>query len=111
MALCHLSGVSSIKKRQLVSTGSFFRLKSRVNEHPELWNRPSRDAVTFAVNVLWKRRDWPLLVSLLFLKSSIKDGDPTPAWRKNKYGRPAGRVFILGLRWTRVSWPECHTEL
>jgi hypothetical protein len=28
-----------------------------VDEHPELWSRPSRDAVTFAVDVLWKRRD------------------------------------------------------
>src|SRR5260370_16240102 len=27
-----------------------------VDEHPELWNRPSREAVTFAVNVLWKRK-------------------------------------------------------
>jgi hypothetical protein len=24
---------------------------------PELWNRPSREAVTFAVNALWKRND------------------------------------------------------
>jgi hypothetical protein len=28
-----------------------------VDEHPELWNRPSRDAVTFAINALWKRKD------------------------------------------------------
>jgi hypothetical protein len=28
-----------------------------IDEHPELWDRPSRDAVTFAVNVLWKRKD------------------------------------------------------
>jgi len=28
-----------------------------VDSHPELWNRPSREAVTFAVNVLWKRKD------------------------------------------------------
>jgi hypothetical protein len=28
-----------------------------VDAHPELWSRPSRDAVTFAVNVLWKRKD------------------------------------------------------
>jgi hypothetical protein len=28
-----------------------------VDEHPELWDRPSRDVVTFAVNVLWKRKD------------------------------------------------------
>jgi hypothetical protein len=28
-----------------------------VDEHPELWERPSRDAVTFAVNALWKRKD------------------------------------------------------
>ena len=28
-----------------------------VDEHPELWERPSRDAVTFAVNSLWKRKD------------------------------------------------------
>jgi hypothetical protein len=28
-----------------------------VDEHPELWNRPSREAVTFAINVLWKRKD------------------------------------------------------
>lgn len=25
-----------------------------IDEHPELWNRPSRDAITFAVNLLWK---------------------------------------------------------
>jgi hypothetical protein len=25
-----------------------------VDEHPELWNRPSREAVTFAINVLWR---------------------------------------------------------
>lgn len=28
-----------------------------VDEHPELWNRPSREAVTFAVDALWKRKD------------------------------------------------------
>jgi hypothetical protein len=28
-----------------------------VDAHPELWERPSRDAVTFAVNALWKRKD------------------------------------------------------
>lgn len=26
-----------------------------IDEHPELWTRPSREAVTFAVNVLWRR--------------------------------------------------------
>jgi|SRR5580658_6491628 hypothetical protein len=26
-----------------------------VDSHPELWNRPSREAITFAVNALWKR--------------------------------------------------------
>lgn len=28
-----------------------------VDSHPELWNRPSRDAVKFALDVLWKRKD------------------------------------------------------
>jgi hypothetical protein len=28
-----------------------------VDSHPELWERPSREAVTFAVNALWKRKD------------------------------------------------------
>jgi hypothetical protein len=28
-----------------------------IDEHPELWDRPSREAVTFAANVLWKRKD------------------------------------------------------
>jgi hypothetical protein len=28
-----------------------------VDEHPELWNRPSREAVTFAVDALWRRKD------------------------------------------------------
>lgn len=28
-----------------------------VDDHPELWSRPSREAVKFAVNVLWKRED------------------------------------------------------
>lgn len=28
-----------------------------IDEHPELWNRPSREAVSFAVDVLWKRKD------------------------------------------------------
>ena len=28
-----------------------------VDEHPELWDRPSRDAVMSAVNLLWKRKD------------------------------------------------------
>ena len=28
-----------------------------IDEHPELWDRPSREAVTFAVDVLWKRKD------------------------------------------------------
>jgi hypothetical protein len=27
-----------------------------VDEHPELWSHPSREAVTFAVNVLWKQK-------------------------------------------------------
>jgi hypothetical protein len=27
-----------------------------IDEHPELWDRPSREAVTFAVDVLWKKR-------------------------------------------------------
>ena len=25
--------------------------------HPELWDRPSREAVTYAVDALWKRKD------------------------------------------------------
>jgi hypothetical protein len=29
-----------------------------IDQHPELWNRPSREAVTFAVNELWKRKDY-----------------------------------------------------
>jgi len=28
-----------------------------VDDHPELWNRPSRKAVTYAVDALWKRKD------------------------------------------------------
>jgi hypothetical protein len=28
-----------------------------IDAHPELWERPSREAVTFAVDVLWKRKD------------------------------------------------------
>jgi hypothetical protein len=28
-----------------------------VDEHPELWSRPSREAVIFALDVLWKRKD------------------------------------------------------
>jgi hypothetical protein len=28
-----------------------------VDSHPELWERPTRDAVTFAVDALWKRKD------------------------------------------------------
>lgn len=27
-----------------------------VDERPELWSRPSREAVTFAVDVLWRRK-------------------------------------------------------
>jgi hypothetical protein len=34
---------------------AFVEVCKVIDEHPELWNRPSRDAVTFAVNVLWKR--------------------------------------------------------
>jgi hypothetical protein len=29
-----------------------------VDSHPELWERPSREAVTFAVDALWNRKDW-----------------------------------------------------
>jgi hypothetical protein len=29
-----------------------------VDAHPELWERPSREAVTFAVNELWKKKDY-----------------------------------------------------
>jgi hypothetical protein len=28
-----------------------------IDEHPELWERPSREAVTFAVDALWKKKD------------------------------------------------------
>ena len=28
-----------------------------IDEHPDLWERPSRDAVTFAVNALWTRKE------------------------------------------------------
>jgi hypothetical protein len=28
-----------------------------VDSHPELWERPSREAVTFAVDALWKRKE------------------------------------------------------
>jgi hypothetical protein len=28
-----------------------------VDAHPELWERPSREAVTFAADTLWKRKD------------------------------------------------------
>jgi hypothetical protein len=28
-----------------------------VDAHPELWERPSREAVTFAVDELWKRKN------------------------------------------------------
>jgi hypothetical protein len=27
-----------------------------IDEHPELWERPSREAVTFAINALWKKK-------------------------------------------------------
>lgn len=27
-----------------------------VDAHPELWSRPSRDAVAFAINDLWKKK-------------------------------------------------------
>ena len=27
-----------------------------IDEHRELWERPSREAVTFAVNALWKKK-------------------------------------------------------
>ena len=27
-----------------------------IDEHPELWERPSREAVTFAVDALWKKK-------------------------------------------------------
>jgi hypothetical protein len=27
-----------------------------VDSHPELWDRPSREAVVFAVNMLWKKK-------------------------------------------------------
>lgn len=29
-----------------------------VDEHPELWKRPSREAVTVAVDTLWKRKEY-----------------------------------------------------
>ena len=36
-----------------------------IDEHPELGNRRSREAVTFAVDSLWKRKDQhPVLISL-----------------------------------------------
>jgi hypothetical protein len=28
-----------------------------MDEHPELWQRPSRDAVIFATDALWKKKD------------------------------------------------------
>jgi len=28
-----------------------------IDEHPELWERPSRETVTFAVDALWKRKN------------------------------------------------------
>jgi hypothetical protein len=28
-----------------------------IDQHPELWDRPSREAVTFAINALWKKKD------------------------------------------------------
>jgi hypothetical protein len=28
-----------------------------VDEHPELWSQPSREAVIFALDALWKRKD------------------------------------------------------
>jgi hypothetical protein len=28
-----------------------------IDQHPELWNRPSRDAIILAVDILWKRKD------------------------------------------------------
>jgi hypothetical protein len=28
-----------------------------IDQHPELWERPSREAVAFAVDALWKRKD------------------------------------------------------
>jgi hypothetical protein len=28
-----------------------------IDEHPELWERSSREAVTFAVDALWKKKD------------------------------------------------------
>jgi hypothetical protein len=29
-----------------------------VDEHPELWSKPSREAVMFAVNELWRKPRW-----------------------------------------------------
>jgi hypothetical protein len=28
-----------------------------IDKRPELWDRPSREAITFAVDALWKRKD------------------------------------------------------
>jgi hypothetical protein len=36
---------------------AFDAVCAEIDKHPELWSKPSRDAVTFAVDALWKRKE------------------------------------------------------
>jgi hypothetical protein len=69
-AVAYTGAVIDIKADEMTSDGkkvyampalnykqAFDAVCKVVDAHPELWNRPSRDAVTFAVDTLWKRRN------------------------------------------------------
>ena len=36
---------------------AFYDICGVIDQHPELWNKPSRDAITFAVVTLWKKKN------------------------------------------------------
>jgi hypothetical protein len=69
-AVAYTGAVIDLKSDEMTSDGkkvyampalnyeqAFGEVCKVVDSHPELWNRPSREAVIFAVDALWKQKE------------------------------------------------------
>ena len=66
-AVAYVGGILDIKRDEVVDGKPVYQMPALnydqafdavckiVDAHPELWNRPSREAVVFAVDELWRR--------------------------------------------------------
>ncbi|MGA2859952.1 MAG: hypothetical protein ABSE40_24040 [Candidatus Sulfotelmatobacter sp.] len=52
-----VAGKSVYKMRSVNHEQAFMEVCGEIDRHPDLWDRPSREAIVFAVNSLWKNKN------------------------------------------------------